>query len=108
MGSYQDLVREEARKFFETHHAAFLDDADNAGGKSAAPNFLKWLDKSAKLNKVVEDIVSKWSAKEFQWVKTNTRNPAPPGGDARSNAFGSFYSDLHHELKKLKKQTASG
>lgn len=106
MGSYQELVKKESTKFFEEHHPTFLGDADKFGATSDSPNFLKWLDRTAKLNTVVEDIVANWGLKDFHWVQSGTRNKAPQGGDPRSNSYGSFYSDIVHELKKLKKKAA--
>lgn len=104
MESYKDVVRTRAREFFDAHHSEFLEDDEEHGGKSETPSFFKWLDRTRKLNEVVEKAVSKWGHKEFHWVQSNTRNPAPAGGDPRSNCFGSFYNDLLHELKKLKKK----
>ena len=103
MGSYKDLIKSEGSKFFKAEYPNFLEDSDEHGGKAKIPNFLKWLDRTEKLNTIVEGISSKWGMKDFQWVQANTRNPAPAGGDAKSNSYGSFYSDLLHELKKLKK-----
>ena len=105
MESYKGLVQSKAKKFFEAHHSEFLQDSSGNGGDSAQPNFMKWVDSTRKLNEVVENIVGGWGLREFQWVKTNTRNTAPKGGDPRSNAFGSFYSDVLHEIKKLKKKS---
>ncbi len=104
MGEYQDLVKSEAKKFLEGILPDFANDADDFGGKSKLPNFAKWMDRTAKLNQVVDGLVSRWSRKEFQWVQSNTRNPSSQGGDPKSNCYGSVYSDILHEIKKLKKQ----
>lgn len=104
MSDYRDLVKSEARKFFEVNRAAFAEDEDQHGGKSPQPNFSKWIDRTTRLNRVVEEVTAKWGHKEFLWVQHNTRNWNPAGGgDPRSNAFGSFYLDVLHELKKLAK-----
>ena len=105
MSDYKELVKGEAKKFYEANHGDFEADAEEHGGKSANPNFSKWIDRTARLNKVVEGIAAKWGLKDFQWVKVNTRNPNPKGGgDPRSNAFGSFYLDVLHEVKKFAKR----
>ncbi len=104
MSDYQDLVKGEAKKFYEANRKQFEEDADEHGGKSASPNLSRWLDRTALLNKVVEGIAAKWTHKDFIWVQTNTRNRNPGGGDPRSNAFGSFYLDVLHEVKKLAKR----
>jgi len=106
VGDYQKLVKTEAKSFFDTNYTVFLDDAEEFGGKSEAANFIKWLDKNQKLNEVVEGKVSGWSTKDFHWVQTNSRNSQKNNfGDPRSNAYGSYYSDLLQELKKLKKKS---
>jgi hypothetical protein len=105
MSDYKELVKIEAKKFYDSNKAEFEADAEPHGGKSGSPNFSKWLDRTAKLNKVVEEIAAKWGHKDFLWVKVNTRNPNPiGGGDPRSVAFGSFYLDVLHEVKKLAKK----
>ena len=106
MADYRKLVKTEAKTFFDENYSVFLEDEGEFGGKSAGPNFVKWLDKNQTLNEVVEKKVSSWSTKDFQWVQTNTKN-ANPYGDPKSNAYGSYYSDLLQELKKLKKKTTS-
>ena len=107
MANYRESVRNEAKVFFNKHHPEFLDDDGEHGGKSERGNFVKWIDRTEKLNTVISDVVSKWGLKEFQWVQSNTKNPAPAGGDPRSRSFGSYYSDILYELKKLKKKTES-
>ncbi len=105
MSEYQDLIKREAKKFVEANRPAFVSDEGEHGGKTDRPNFAKWLDRTHKLNGVVEEIASKWAHKDLLWVQSNTRNPNPHGGgDQRSKAFGSFYLDLLHEVKKLFKQ----
>ena len=104
MSDYREQVKSEAKKFFVGVRPEFEADTGEHGGKSAAPNFAKWLDRTARLNKVVEEIASKWGHKDFLWVRTNTRNPNPAAGDPRSIAFGSFYLDVLHEVKKLAKK----
>jgi hypothetical protein len=104
MSDYRELVKTEAKKFLEANGKEFEGDEGEHGGKSAKPNFAKWLDRTARLNKVVEEIASRWTHKDFLWVQHNTRNWNPGGGgDPRSNAYGSFYLDVLHELKKLRK-----
>ena len=106
MSDYKKTLKAESEKFLKENHGAFLEDDGEHGGKSGAPNFSLWLDRTQKLTEVVEATLSKWSSKEFQWVQVNTRNPSPGGGDPRSRAFGSYYSDLLHEIKKLKKKSS--
>ena len=105
MSDYKKLVKTEAKKLFETCSPEFDQDSEEFGGQSSQPNFAKWLDRTEKLKVVVEKIVAGWSHKDFLWVQNNTRKP-DRFGDLGSNAFGSFYSDVLHELKKLRK--ASG
>jgi hypothetical protein len=101
MSDYRELIKTEAKKFFDANRADFEADAGEHGGKSAQPNFSRWLDRTIRLNKVVEGISAKWTHKDFLWVKNNTRNKDPKGGgDPRSVAYGSFYLDLLHEVKK--------
>ena len=102
MADYKKLVKTEAQSLFDACLPEFQDDAGEFGARSDAPNFSKWLDAHKKLNEVVEKTVSGWSGKDFAWVQSNTRNQNK-FGDPRSNAFGSFYSDLLQELKKLRK-----
>jgi hypothetical protein len=103
MSDYKELVKGEAMKFWEANRAAFQEDAGEHGGKSARPNLSRWIDRTTRLNKVVEEITAKWTHKDFLWVQHSTRNWNPHGGDPRSNAFGSFYLDVLHEVKKLGK-----
>ena len=103
MSDYRDLVKGEAKKFLAANRAAYLADAEEHGGKSGKPNFSKWLDRTGKLNSVVESISANWGLKDFHWVKTYTRNAKAGGGDPKSIAFGSFYLDLLHEVKKQMK-----
>jgi hypothetical protein len=106
MSDYRELVKTEAKKFVESNRADYEADAGEHGGKSQKPNFSKWIDRTTKLNRVVEEIASKWTHKDFLWVQHNTRNWNPSGGgDPRSNAFGSLYLDVLHEIKKLLKQS---
>ena len=104
MSDYKDRVKSEAKKFWETHRAEFEQDTGEHGGKSERPNLSRWIDRTTKLNQVVEAIASKWTHKDFLWVQHSTRNWKPGGGDPRSNAFGSFYLDVLHEVKKLGKK----
>ena len=101
MSDYRDLIKSEAKKFLAENRPVFEADGEEHGGKSAKPNFARWLDRTGKLNAVVEAISARWGAKDFHWVQVNTRNPnTQGGGDPRSVAFGSFYLDLLHEVKK--------
>ena len=104
MSDYKELVKTESKKFYGANRPEFDADAEEHGGKSAQPNFSRWLDRTARLNRVVEAISAKWTHKDFLWVQNNTRNRSPKGGgDPKSIAFGSFYLDLLHEVKKLTK-----
>ncbi len=104
MADYKKTIKADATDIFKQLHPQYLDDGDEFGGKSDAPNFSQWLDRTKKLNEIVEGTISKWGSKEYLWVKSGTRNPSPAGGDPRSAAYGSYYSDLLHELKKLSKK----
>lgn len=104
MADYKKTVKSEASEIFQEVHPGFLDDDGEFGGKSDSPNFVQWLDRTKELEQRVEKAVSAWGTKEFLWVKSGTRNPSPAGGDPRSAAFGSYYSDLLHELKRLGKK----
>jgi len=104
MSDYRDLVKTEAKKFFEAHRSEFEADAGEHGGRSARPNLSRWIDRTAALNKVVEGLSAKWTHKDFLWVQHNTRNWDSRGGDPRSTAFGSLYLDLLHAIKKLGKR----
>lgn len=104
MGDYKKLLKTQAREFYDASFPEFEKDTDEFGGESDRPNFSKWLDRTGKLSDVVEKIVSGWTLKDYHWVQSNTRNPNPYG-DPRSNAFGSFYSDMLQEVKKLKKKS---
>jgi hypothetical protein len=103
MSDYRELVKTEAKKFYDANRAAFEADTEEHGGKSPRPNLSKWIDRTTKLNQVVEGISAKWTHKDFLWVQNNTRNKPKGGGDPKSNAFGSFYLDVLHELKKISK-----
>ncbi|HVR74938.1 MAG TPA: hypothetical protein VMT52_11425 [Planctomycetota bacterium] len=103
MSDYKDLVKKEAKAFYEGNRTAFEADTDEFGGKSPGPNLLRWIDRTEKLSKRIDEIAAKWSTKEFHWVQTNTRNKNAQGGDPRSNAFASFLQDVRHEIKKMSK-----
>ncbi len=105
MGEYQDLVKREAKAFFEAHRAAFAEDAGDFGGKSSAPNFARWVDRTGKLSERIAELMKSWGSKEFHWVQANTRNKNPHG-DLRGNSFGSLLQDVRQELKKLAKGKA--
>jgi len=105
MGDYQDLVKQEAKAFYEANREAFSSDPEEFGGKSPSPNFFKWIDRTGKLSARVGEIAEKWGTKDLHWVQTNTRNKNPHG-DLRGNCFGSFLQDVRHEIKKLAKHQA--
>jgi len=100
MSDYQDLVRKEAKSFYEQTKEAFTNDEGEFGGKSSSPNIGKWMDRIGKLSERINEVSSKWGLKEFHWVQTNTRNKNPHG-DPRSNAFASFLEDVRFQIKKL-------
>jgi hypothetical protein len=104
MSDYQDLVKKEAKAFYEASKEDFLNDGGEFGGKSSAPNLLRWIDRTEKLAARVMEISEKWALKEYNWVRANTRSRADQGGDARGNAFASFLQDVRHEIKKLAKK----
>jgi hypothetical protein len=108
MSSYQELVKKEAKDFYEAARPEFEADSGEFGGKSSRPNLASWIDRNGKLSARVEEISAKWGHKDFLWVQNNTRSRNPHGGgDPRSNAFASFLKDVRHEVKKLAK-TARG
>ncbi len=102
MSDYQDLVKKEARDFYEANHPLFLEDEGEFGGKSADANFSKWIDRTGKLSARIEEVMKPWGPKEFHWVQNNTRNKNPHG-DLRGNSFGSLLQDVFREIKKLAK-----
>lgn len=105
MSDYMDLVKKEAADFYREHREEFLEDDGEFGGKSSSPNLLRWLDERGSLAKRVEEITKGWQLKEFNWVHANTRSKNPhAGGDARSNAFASFLTDVRFAIKKLAKK----
>ena len=105
MSDYKTRIKKEASGFYEEAGKEFAEDTGEFGGKSDAPNLLKWIDASGALSARVEDIASKWSHKEHLWVESNTRNkPKHGGGDRASNAFVSFLQDVRQEVKKLSKR----
>ncbi len=103
MSEYHDLVKKEAKAFYDANRAAFEGDAGEFGGKSNTPNLSRWIDKGEKLSARVGEVSAKWTPREFHWVQANTRNKNAQGGDPRSNAYGSFLQDVRHEIKKLAK-----
>lgn len=106
MSDYRDLVKSEAKSFYEKAQAEFAEDDGDFGGESDRPNLARWIDERGDLADRVETIAAGWTHKDFLWVQTNTRNrPKKGGGDPRSNAFASFLQDVRHEIKKLAKGT---
>lgn len=102
MSDYQDLVKKEAKAFYEAQREAYENDTEEFGGKSSSPNLFKWIDRTGKLATRVGEIMEKWGTKELHWVQANTRNKNPHG-DLRSNSFGSLLQDIRHEIKKTAK-----
>lgn len=103
MSDYQDLVKKEAKAYFDANWKLYEADAGELGGKSAAPNFSRWMDKQETLSARIQEIAAKWGLKELHWVQSNTRSKQPRGGDPRSSAFASLLQDVRHEVKKLVK-----
>jgi hypothetical protein len=104
MSDYQDLVKKEARAFYEANKGDFASDDGEFGGKSQAPNLLRWIDRTQKLAARVGELSARWTPKDHHWVQANTRNKFPEGGDPAGNAFGSLIQDIRHEIKKLAKR----
>jgi hypothetical protein len=102
MSDYQELVKKEAKAFYDTNHRVFLEDAEEFGGASEIPNLAKWIDRQGKLSERVTEIMKTWGTKELHWVQSNTRNKNPHG-DLRGNSFGSLLQDIRQEVKKLAK-----
>jgi len=46
MSDYRDLVKKEARAFYDNNKKAFEEDDGEFGGKSAQPNFGRWIDRT--------------------------------------------------------------
>ena len=103
MSDYQNLVKKEAKTFYEAERKAFDEDAEEFGGKSGQPNFARWIDRTQRLSTRITEIAARWGTKEFHWVQANTRNKNPHG-DPRSNAFASLLQDVRMEIKKLAKR----
>ena len=103
MSDYRELVQKEAKVFYEANRQTYASDGGEFGGKSAAPNLFRWIDRGEKLSARVSEITAKRGTKELHWVQSNTRNKNVQGGDPRSNAFASFLQDVRHEIKKLAK-----
>lgn len=103
MSEYRDLVKKEAKAFYDSNHVAFEADETEFGGKSKVPSLGRWMDKTGKLSARITDLSAKWGTKEVQWVQANTRNKSSGGGDPRSNAFASLLKDVRQEIKKLSK-----
>jgi hypothetical protein len=108
MGDYQDLVKQEAKAFYEANHPTFLTDSGEFGGQSPSPNFPRWIDRTGKLSARVTEICSKWGPDKIHWVQANTRNKSTQGGDPKGNAFGSFLMDVRQEIKKIGKGPHKG
>jgi hypothetical protein len=104
VSDYQELVRKEAKAFYEANKEAFASDEGEFGGKFKEPNLLRWIDRTEKLAARVGEISAKWTLKDYNWVQANTRNRSEHGGDARGNAFASLLQDIRHEIKKLAKK----
>ena len=102
MSQYQKKVREDAKNFFKTSIPVFESDEGDHGGKSAAPNLMKWLDETGKLKTHIDGIAKDWGRGEVEMVQSNSRN-AVTYGDPRESAFFAFFKDLQHEIKKLRK-----
>ena len=103
MSDYRDLVKKEAKAFYDANQKDYEEDDGEFGGKSAQPNFGRWIDRTERLSGRITEIASKWGTKEFHWVQANTRNKSKQGGDPRSNSFASLLQDVRMELKKLAK-----
>jgi hypothetical protein len=103
MSDYRDLVKKEAKAFYDSSRSAFENDPGEFGGKSKLPNLARWIDRQEKLSSRIQEVSAKWGTKEFHWVQANTKNKNVQGGDPRSNAFASFLQDVRHEIKKLSK-----
>ena len=103
MSDYRELVKKEARAFYDNNKKAFEEDDGEFGGKSAQPNFGRWIDRTEKLATRIGEIAAKWGTKELHWVQSNTRQKSAMGGDPRSNSFASLLQDVRMEIKKLAK-----
>ena len=104
MSDYKKLVQAEAKSFYETTREEFAQDEGEFGGASESPSLMQWIDRGEKLSARINEIVEKWTNKEFRWVQANTRNKSSEGGDPRSNAFVSLLQDVRHEVKKIAKK----
>ena len=106
MSEYQKKVRKEATSFFETNIAFFEKDEGDHGGKSSAPNLMKWIDETGKLKEYIDGLAKDWGRGEVEMIQSNSRNKVTYG-DPRESAFFAFFKDLQHEIKKLKKTRTS-
>ncbi len=102
MKSYHDMVREEAKKIFDSCVSKFQKDSAEHGGKSDRPNFSLWLNRTGVLAKHIEKLAKKWTRKDVLWINENSRHSINYG-DPRDSAFGALYKDILSELKKLLK-----
>jgi len=104
MSDYRELVKKEAKQYYESSREAFEEDSGEFGGNSTSPNLAKWMDRVGALSTRIGEVAAKWGLKEFHWVRANTRNKITQGGDPRSNAFASLLQDVRQEIKKLAKK----
>jgi hypothetical protein len=100
MNSYHKTVKDEAKKAFDQCAEAFRSDAEEHGGASDRPNLSLWLDRTGLLAKHVEKVAKTWGKKDILWINENSRHNVSYG-DPQDSAFGAFYKDILHELKKL-------
>ncbi|MEM7168083.1 MAG: hypothetical protein AAF581_21715 [Planctomycetota bacterium] len=100
---YQKMVAEEAKSFLETVASDYDDDKGEFGGKSDAPNFPKWLDRTRKLLDRIDEVSKGWGRLEAQMVAQNSRN-AVQFGSPKESAYFAYHKDVMQELKKLRKK----
>lgn len=103
MSEYHEKVEEEASRFLEQNLPDFEKDEGEFGGASGTPNLSRWIDRTGRLTRVVEEASKGWSRKDLTWIKENSRNSVPYG-DPLSSAFAAFYKDVLREIKKLRKK----
>ena len=105
MSEYRAKVAEEAARFLEKNLPDFENDAGEFGGGSAAPNLSRWIDRTGRLTRVVEEAAKGWTKRDLDWIQENSRNSVPYG-DPLSSAFAAFYKDILAEIKKIRKKRA--
>lgn len=105
MSEYKDMVRDEAKEFFDASYSEFKKDDGEHGGGSDSPNLGKWLDRTRKLFERLDETSKSWGRADAMMITQNSRNSVGYG-DPKESAYFAFYKDVLVELKKLAKSKA--